>query len=126
MRNHGFPTRTHLRVLSASGLVLAAVIPPSAFDDSLTICPFRLITGVPCPACGLVRSVVATMHGDAYDSLQLHPFGMVAVLVMITLALGLDRRFPAVTAVVLKRSTLSVVAVLWLGSWVARLVTGFP
>lgn len=66
------------------------------------------------------------MHGDAYDSLQLHPFGMVAVLVMITLALGLDRRFPAVTAVVLKRSTLSVVAVLWLGSWVARLVTGFP
>jgi len=123
VRTHAFPTRTHLRVLSACGLVLAAAIPPRVLDGTPTICPFRLITGLPCPACGLTRSVVSAMHGDALSSLETHPFGMVAIVVMIALAFGLDHRFPAVTSALLRRSTLAVIAAIWVGSWIARLVT---
>ena len=123
MRAHAFPTRTHLRVLSACGLVLAAAVPAHSLDETPTICPFRLATGLPCPACGLTRSVVFAMHGDAPASLDLHPFGVVTVVLMVALAFGLDRRFPAVTAAIMRRSTLAVIAAIWIGSWIARLAT---
>jgi hypothetical protein len=42
-----------------------------AFD----LCYFRRFSGLPCPGCGLTRSVVAMAQGDWRLALAFHPFG---------------------------------------------------
>lgn len=39
-------------------------------------CPFRLLTGLPCPACGLTHAMLALGRGDLAGSWQAHPGGM--------------------------------------------------
>lgn len=36
-------------------------------------CPFLSITGIPCPGCGMTRSLLAFLKGDLYSSFQYHP-----------------------------------------------------
>lgn len=33
------------------------------------------MTGVPCPGCGLTRSVASIAHGQFHHALSMHPFG---------------------------------------------------
>lgn len=39
------------------------------------LCSMRRFLGVPCPACGLTRSIVLLMHGDLRGSLAMHRLG---------------------------------------------------
>lgn len=39
------------------------------------ICPFRTITGIPCPTCHLTRSAMASLQGDLGLALHHHIFG---------------------------------------------------
>lgn len=36
-------------------------------------CPFRFITGVPCPLCGLTRALRAFLKGEFYEAFQQYP-----------------------------------------------------
>jgi hypothetical protein len=40
----------------------------------------RTTTGVPCPGCGLSRSIVAAMHGDLRRSLAYHRLGLLTLV----------------------------------------------
>lgn len=40
------------------------------------LCPFRLLTGRPCPGCGMGRAVTAAMRGDLAASWSSHPLGI--------------------------------------------------
>lgn len=40
-----------------------------------TTCPFRLLTGLPCPGCGLTRSIGYLALGDFQLSIAHNPFG---------------------------------------------------
>jgi hypothetical protein len=51
------------------------------------VCSFKTLTGLPCPGCGLTRSVVAAVHGDARDSLAHHRLGFVLVAYLALQAL---------------------------------------
>ncbi|MDE9366874.1 DUF2752 domain-containing protein [Luteipulveratus sp. YIM 133132] len=90
-----------LRAWWAGGLVVAvtaaAVLPPSAVSGGPTICPFRLLTGLPCPACGLTRSWAHAAHGDLSGAFALHPLGPVtlAAAVVAVLLVLLRRRLPS-------------------------------
>lgn len=42
----------------------------------IPLCSFRLWTGLPCPGCGMTRSMVCLFHGDALASLRFHPLGI--------------------------------------------------
>lgn len=88
-----------LAPVAAVGLAAAALTPTDALADGPTLCPFRLLTGLPCPLCGLTRAWVATMHGDLPTALQLNPFGpptvafaVVAVLLGLQAVLDTGRR----------------------------------
>jgi hypothetical protein len=43
-------------------------------------CTFRSVTGIPCPGCGLLRSMVSAMHGDFAGSLAYHRLGLLTLL----------------------------------------------
>ena len=63
--------------LGAVALGAATDVRPS---DDLTLCPFRLATGLPCPFCGLTHSLFALGQGDVDDSVRFSPLGpLVAV-----------------------------------------------
>ena len=38
-------------------------------------CAFHLLTGYPCPSCGMTRMAIALFHGDWLTALRLQPLG---------------------------------------------------
>lgn len=38
-----------------------------------TICPFAILTGLPCPACGLTRAGLCLLRGDFVSAWETHP-----------------------------------------------------
>jgi hypothetical protein len=43
-------------------------------------CPFRAITGIPCPTCGTTHAAVALLHGDLTAALAANPLASLAGL----------------------------------------------
>ena len=84
--------RTAGAVMLGAGLLLSR---PAATGLS---CPFHSITGVPCPLCGMTRSVIATMHLHLHAALAMNPAGVLAVVVAVTLLLAWRLRRLAVPA----------------------------
>jgi hypothetical protein len=115
------------RPLAAAELVVAgglaafataAVVSPAAAGSGPVVCPFRRLTGLPCPACGLTRSWVDLAHGDLVGSVQQNPFGpvLLAGLVALVVLVVRARRdgAPAPRMEALARTPLVLaVAVLW-------------
>ncbi len=108
-------------------LGVAALLSPDAIEDGPVICPFRLLTGLPCPGCGLTRSWVHLVHGGWQESLLAHPFGAVAVVLLVALVVAVvaarvrGRQAPDLTALV-RRPWLRVVLGAWLAFATVRLV----
>ena len=72
--------------VAMAALLVAAIMPRGWVEAGPSLCPFRLASGLPCPGCGLTRSVVALAHGDLSASLYYHPLGPVFVAVLVGLA----------------------------------------
>jgi len=53
------------------------------------VCLFRRLTGLPCPACGMTRSIVLTLNGHLGTALRLNLAGPVWVLAVATIAAAL-------------------------------------
>jgi hypothetical protein len=47
-------------------------------------CPLRALTGVPCPTCYLTRATAASLTGNLDGALQLHAFGPVVAVALLT------------------------------------------
>ncbi len=62
-------------------LALSVLLPLPGTDGRIahlpTVCPFYLLTGLPCPGCGLTRAFVCLGHGQVAASLHWHPLGIV-------------------------------------------------
>ncbi len=46
-------------------------------------CPFRILTGIPCPTCGATRSLIQLAHGDITAALMMNPLVAGGVLVAV-------------------------------------------
>jgi hypothetical protein len=57
-------------------LIAARFIP---FDRLPTLCLFRRMTGLPCPGCGMTRSVMALAHLHFRDSFRFNALGPIFV-----------------------------------------------
>lgn len=47
------------------------------------ICPFKKITGIPCPGCGGVRCVIMLLHGDVMNAIMTNPVSVIFILFII-------------------------------------------
>ena len=72
--------------IGVGGVAIAALLPADGIEDGPVLCPFRALTGLPCPGCGLTRSWVYLMHGDIGSSLASNWFGPVLILAVVVLA----------------------------------------
>jgi hypothetical protein len=52
----------------------------SQIKSSVTVCPIKSVTGIPCPSCGTTRSVLALFKGAFHEALWLNPLGIIAAL----------------------------------------------
>lgn len=50
---------------AAAPFAAGALLSPHAVEGGPVLCPFRAMTGVPCPLCGSVRAFTLLMHGDS-------------------------------------------------------------
>ena len=69
----------------AGALILKPVEPGTSFIRLGRVplpdmCIFRATTGLPCPGCGLTRSIVAAAHGDVNKSLTYHRLGLLTLV----------------------------------------------
>jgi hypothetical protein len=64
---------------AAAALATAFALTPHQVENGPVVCPFRLLTGLPCPGCGLTRSWVYLAHGDFGAAVRANPFGLVTM-----------------------------------------------
>jgi hypothetical protein len=59
--------------------IVSRLLPIPGADGRLahlpSVCPFHIVTGLPCPGCGLTRAFVCLSHGQFVQSLHWHPIG---------------------------------------------------
>ena len=88
-------------LVGAVAVVASSLADPDAVDHGPVVCPFRLLTGLPCPGCGLTRSWVHLMHGQVGAAMTANPFGVVALLLtvglVVVVAAHVVRRRPVPT-----------------------------
>ena len=52
--------------------------------DQLPIfCPFKAITGIPCPGCGMTRAMTSLIQGDFFNAALLNPFSFFLIFMLI-------------------------------------------
>ena len=107
----------------AAALGIAAL----AVWTGASLCPFALVTGVPCPGCGLGRATIALLSGRPADAFRCHPL-VFAALPALAAALAsrtawarpLLRRSDAARA---ERAVTAIAAALFvsfIAVWIAR------
>ena len=62
--------------------LLALALLPVPEHAHFTVCPLYHLGFSWCPGCGLGRSVSLLFHGQAMRSLQAHPLGIFAVVIL--------------------------------------------
>ena len=67
--------------LPLGALGVCAVTDPQ-HPGAFIACPFRVITGLPCPLCGMTRGVAALLRGRWQEALGFHLFSPLVLAAM--------------------------------------------
>lgn len=88
------------------------------------ICPWKLLTGTQCPACGFQRALFALLHGRLLEALHYNYFFIFSVpyacLAVLVTWYNVHHVFDRLRHFLFHRYTLSVYVVLYMGWWVVR------
>jgi Protein of unknown function (DUF2752) len=66
--------------VSATALVALALTSTHVLEVQLPLCPFKTITGLPCPTCGVTRAVMAMTRLDFVSALAFNPLAVAAAI----------------------------------------------
>jgi len=82
------------KIIGIIGAILTLVIPfflmlfnqNNHLESDQSLCPFKMLTGFPCPGCGITKSLVYFYQGDLHKSLSYHILGpFVVVFCVVTI-----------------------------------------
>jgi hypothetical protein len=92
-----------LQLGSGVALATSLAIPGTRLPD-LHICLFKLMTGYPCPGCGLTHAFCDISHGHFSAAWQANPFGFFfyALALVCLIWPRLEARFPGFGAALTK------------------------
>lgn len=89
MISTGYITNTRIKrkIYGIIGALITLVIPyvlllnnsNHHLETDQSYCPFKMLTGFPCPGCGITKSLVYFYEGDIYKSLSYHIFGPLVI-----------------------------------------------
>lgn len=86
--------RTRAMLVLSGGLLAIGLLYSGIATSGPVVCPFRLVFRLPCPSCGMVRSLAALSHGDLAYAVALNPASlMVTALTGIVFATSLVELF---------------------------------
>ena len=105
------------------GLLIAAVVVAGAGLLGHGVCPSREILGLPCPGCGLTRSILLILRGHFRESWQLQPFGYAWLALAAVFALD---RYVLESPQKMWKGLLTVICVGMVALYTYRMVTMFP
>jgi Protein of unknown function (DUF2752) len=91
--------------VAAAGVAAAALANLSVPGRPATLCPFRAITGIPCPFCGGTTAAVRIGHFDLLGALRANP--VVVVGAIAVMAIPVLTSLPRIAAVRAARRSLS-------------------
>lgn len=55
------------------------------FNLSITLCPTKVIWGIPCPGCGMTRAVKLCFEGDLWAAVRMNP-NIILVWIILPIA----------------------------------------
>ena len=117
--------------LTSAVFAVSALRSPTELPG-FVLCPFRALTGLPCPGCGMTRAFCAIGHGDFAGALGFNPLAplvFAAALLVWAHALATLLKLDTVSAAIERlrpttRATRVMLAVT-LAWWAVRLYGGF-
>lgn len=62
-------------------------------EEHMMTCPYKAITGIDCPGCGMQRSFIALLKGDLVESFLLYPALLPVIFTLLLTAAHLYFKF---------------------------------
>ncbi|MGN1267184.1 MAG: DUF2752 domain-containing protein [Dorea sp.] len=74
-----------IKDIKAAGWAILLVIAYLVFlkDYLYSLCPLKMILGIPCPGCGMTRAVFRVLHLDFIGAWKYHPFIYPIILIFL-------------------------------------------
>lgn len=109
-----------LLLLLLAAVHVTGILPLGTLAGALPVfCPFELLTGIPCPGCGMTRAILCLIAGNPSDALLYNPFSF--FLIALVTASILPRRWlertPTAVQAILPRAY-AVILALVITFWV--------
>jgi len=120
------PATRRGRALHVAALVSPLIV---ASACGVSVCPWALTMGTPCPGCGMTRAAIALAHGDVSTALALNPSALLtvpvsaAIVVFLVASYVYDGRSRA-NAPAPRTAAIATMIVLY-GVWLARAFGAF-
>ena len=90
----------------------------------ITICPAVLITGLPCPGCGMTRAFIRLLHLDFAGAWQMHPF--VYLFMIFILWFGIRRYILGISDTKKAWKILAMLGILMILFYIWQMLRYFP
>lgn len=117
MESHRTTPRLNPKLRRIGIVTLVATAMAAAAYFELALCPMAVVTGIPCPGCGMTRATLSALHGDFATAFRYHPLALLIVPLFATYATA--------HAVSYIRHGVSQVDKIVSGKWVDRLLVLF-
>lgn len=134
LTNYTISTREKRKIYGIIGAILTLVIPfffmlhngDNHLETAQSLCPFKMMTGFPCPGCGITKSLVYFYQGDFYKSISYHILGPFVLLFsfisVVVLTIELFTKKEYFNAVLYNKKLAYTLGFFLLGYHVIRLV----
>ncbi|MBV9210145.1 MAG: DUF2752 domain-containing protein [Acidobacteria bacterium] len=119
-------------LVGLSAVFIISMLWRPADEPTVIICPFRALTGLLCPGCGMTRAFCALGHGELRRAIHfnaLSPFLYLSFIIVWVGAAATVFKLDRVKGAVMRLRPNMTASMLMLGLvlvwWVVRLVYGF-